>query len=243
MVTKCGERDINAVPLLNEGIVFYILITIMISMEIDIMNPYVARITIAARPVDTINAIAKRIGLSYGWTHKWVNKLAECGVFRTTRMNVYLNEKNTFYQNTLAYIRRFKDVQFHYEVLQWMGIAYCFTKTDAVYVWTKGGYNIGRNKYYYPIFIKLKKQDLSLFQFYCKKLNLEYKRKNKVFYNIEVLEDFKFERCDEIPVDGLDDTIAFMKKYVYNFQPALEMIQEMYEKQIGVKYKEVITNV
>ena len=228
---------------MSESIVFYILITIMISMEIDIMNPYVARIIIAARPVDTINAIAKRIGLSYGWTHKWVNKLAECGVFRTTRMNAFLNEQNAFYQNTLAYLRRFKDAQFHYEVLQWMGISYCFTKTDAVYVWTKGGYNIGRHKYYYPIFIKIKKEDLKWFEYYCKKLNLEYKKKQKTHYQVQILEDFRFEKVEETPVDSLEETIAFMQKYIYNFQPALEMIKEMYKKKIKVEYKEVVTNV
>ncbi len=212
-------------------------------MKIDIMNPYVARIVDAVRPVDTINAIAKRIGLSYGWTHKWVNKLAEAGVFRTTRMAVFLNEKNEFYINTLAYIRRFKDVQFYYEVLSWMGIEYCFTKTDAVYVWTKGGYNIGRSKNHYPIFIKLKKDDFKWFQYYCKKLNLNYKIKNRVFYQIEILPDFKYDRCEDTPVDSLEDTIPFMKRYIYNFQPALEIIQEMYSKRLGIKYKEAVTNV
>jgi len=33
-----------------------------------------------------------------------------------------------------------------------------------------------------------------------------------------------------------------MKKYIYNFQPALEMIQDMYGKKIGIRYKEVKTN-
>jgi hypothetical protein len=38
----------------------------------------------------------------------------------------------------------------------------------------------------------------------------------------------------------MDDTIAFMKKYVYNFQPALEMVQEMYGRKLGVKYREAV---
>ncbi len=136
-----------------------------------------------------------------------------------------------------------KDIQFYYNVIALFGIKYAFTKTDAVFIWTKGGYNIARYKEFYPIFIKVTKKDREAFDSYCKKLNLSLNRKNNVFYQVEYLDDFNFEYCEGIPVDGLNKTIVLMKKDRYNFEPALEMIKEMYKKKIKVKYKESITNV
>lgn len=199
------------------------------------------KIIIAARKQDSINLIAKRINLSYGWTYKWVKELIKIGVFKGFRLKLELNENNQFYKNTLNYIKTnfSKDINFYYSTLNLFGIKYCFTKTDSVFIWTKGGYNISRSKDYYPIFIKIKKDQLEIFNQYYKKLGLKIGSKKGIFYSIEVLEDFQIAYLDKIPVDTLDSTIKFMKKYIYNFQPALEMIKEMYGKKLKIKYKEV----
>ena len=214
-------------------------------MEVAIINPHVLKICIAARAEDSINAIAHRIHLSYGWTHKWVRVLAEKGVFKITRMKVYLNEKNEFYRTTMKYIRQVlcKNVQFFYEALSFSGITYCFTQTDAVFIWTKGGYTIGRYRDFYPIFIKIKEEQKSIFENYCKKMHLPIHAKKGIFYEPVYVQDFEVEYQQHIPVESLQHTIQFMKKYIYNFEPALEMIKEMYHQKINVKYKEVITNV
>lgn len=214
-------------------------------MKLELVNPHVMKIMIAARKEDSINALSNRISLSYGWTYKWVTDLAGAGVFRLTRMKLYLNEKNDFYRRTLQYIREVlsKDIQFHYSVLSLFGIQYAFTKTDAVFVWTKGGYNIARYREFYPIFIKVAKKDKNIFENYCRKLNLGLHKKQRVFYKVAYMDEVHCEYCEGVPVDSLDETIAFMEKYIYNFEPALEMIKEMYGKKIKVKYKELVTNV
>ena len=209
-------------------------------MEIDIINQYVIKIIIAAKKHDSINAISKRIKLSYGWTYKWVKNLAKMGVFNGSKSRLELNQENSFYRYTLKYIKKnfSNDINFYYTALDLFGIKYCFTGTDAVFTWTKGGYNIARFKDYYPVFIKIKKDNLKIFKEYCKKLDLKINHKTGVFYSVEVLDDFDVSYSDKIPVDSLDLTISFMKKYIYNFQPALEMIKDMYGKKIKIKYKE-----
>lgn len=213
----------------------------MITMEIETFNQYVIKIIISARNQDSINLISKRIGLSYGWTYKWVKRLSELGVFKISRTRLQLNKKNKLYRNILKFIKAnlSKDVGFNYSVLNLFGISYCFTKTDSTFIWTKGAYNIARYKDYYPIFIKLKKDDLVLFKEYCKKLDLKINRKKGVFYSIETLKEIKPVFVNRTPVDSLDETIAFMKKHIYNFQPALEIIQDMYHKRLKVKYREI----
>ncbi len=210
-------------------------------METDIINPYVIKIIIAARNEDSINAIAKRIHLSYGWTYKWITRLIKIGVFKGSRVRLTLNQENQFYKDTIDFIKKTfsKDIHFHYSTLRLFGIKYCFTKTDAVFVWTKGGYNIARFKGHYPIFIKVKADQLPVFKEYCKKLSLKIGRKNGISYHIEILDEFGIVDLDGNPVDSLNITIKFMKKYIYNFQPALEMVQEMYGKGLKIKYKEI----
>lgn len=204
------------------------------------VNPHVMKILISARDVDSINAIAKRTGISFGWAYKWVKELAKAGVFRASRMSLTLNKGSAMYKGTLAYIRKVfgADASFYYSVLPLMGVTYCFTKSDAVFVWTKGGYQIGRSKDYYPIFVKVRAQDKGTFGYYVDKLGLRVNAKRDVFFRPEFAEEFGIEMCSGIPVEPLDDTISFMQKYFYNFQPALEMIQEMYGKKLGVNYKE-----
>jgi len=214
-------------------------------MNLALINPHMLKILIAAKKEDSIRAISDRIGLSYGWTYRWIQDLAPLGVFTLTRMKTYLHEDNPFYKRTIRYIKEVlsSNVQFYYEVLALFGVDYCFTQTDAVFVWTKGGYNIARYKEFYPIFIKIKTKDRELFERYCKRLHLPIHKKRGIFYQVTYLDDFDVEYCDGIPVDGLEETISFIKKNRYNFEPALEMIKEMYKKDIRVRYKEVMTNV
>src|SRR3989338_11146514 len=113
-------------------------------MDIEIANPYVLKIMIAARPVDTISAVSKRIGVSYGWTYRWVVAMAKVGVFEKKGKAIVLNEKSPLYRRCIAFVRAAfgSDVAFRYRVVEWFGVRYCFTGTDAVFVWTDCGYNI-----------------------------------------------------------------------------------------------------
>ena len=214
-------------------------------MKIELLNPHVIKILISLRKEDSISSISKRINLSYGWTNKWVNELIKEGILKEKWRGFNLNEKNKDYQNVLKFIKEnLNDISFYYSVLNLFGVKYSFTKTDAVYVWTKGRYNIARYKEFYPIFVKIKREDYPVFLEYCKKLDLkiDFKKTNSkkgIFYNVEILDEFKSVKKDEFFVEPLDEAINFMKQNIYNFEPALEMIDEMYNKKSNTKYKEV----
>ena len=217
----------------------------MIIMSVELCNPHVFHILIAVRKKDSIHALAQRISLSYGWTYKWVHELMKKGVFKTEKMKIKIQKTNKFYQKMMKFMHEMfrNDVQFYYEAIGLFGISYCFTATDAVFIWTKGGYNIGRYKEYYPVFVNVAKKDKFFFEEYCKKCGLSLKKRNGVFYSVTYVDTVVSTRCDTIPVDSLKETIDFMKKNHYNFEPALEMIAEMCGKEASVKYKEVVTNV
>ena len=208
-------------------------------MNIELLNPYVLKILISARNEDSISSISERIGLSYGWTHKWIEELVKEGILKEKWRGILLQENNRSYQNILRFIKEnLNNVKFYYSALQLFGIEYCFTKTDAVYLWTEGRYNIARYRDYYPIFIKIKEKDYSLFLEYCRKLGLKINANKGIFYSPEIVKEVICTKKDNNYVDTLNSTIDFMKENIYNFQPALEMIQEMYNKKLKIKYRE-----
>jgi len=208
-------------------------------MKIELLNPYVIKILISLRTEDSIGSVSKRIGLSYGWTYKWISELVREGILKKKWRGVVLQEKNKSYQKIMGFIREnLNDANFYYSTLNLFGIDYCFTKTDAVYLWTEGRYNIARYKEYYPVFIKIKKKDYSLFLYYCRKLDLKINSNMGVFYVVEALDDFKSIKKKDFFVEPLEETIGFMQANIYNFEPALEMIKEMYGKKLNIKYKE-----
>ncbi len=211
-------------------------------MDIDTINPYVMKILISVREKDSISFISKRIGLSYGWTHKWIGELVKEGILKEKWRGVVLQEDNKKYKEILKFIRNnISETSLYYSALNLFGIEYCFTKTDAVYLWTEGRYNVARYREYYPIFIKIKPEDYPVFLWYCKKLNLKVNAKKGIFYSPEISNEFNFIKSGEYSIDSLNETIAFMKKNIYNFEPALEMVAEMYRNRLNIKYKEVNT--
>lgn len=208
-------------------------------MKIEMLNQYVIKILISLRKEDSISSISKRINLSYGWTNKWVNELIKEGILKEKWRGVVLNDRNESYKKIIKFIKdNLNDINFYYSALELFGIDYSLTKTDAVYVWTDGRYNIARFKGYYPIFIKIKKKDYSIFLEYCKKLGLKINSGKGIFYNVEISDDIKCVRKGNHSVDSLNETIKFMQENIYNFEPALEMIKENYNKKLNVKYKE-----
>jgi DNA-binding Lrp family transcriptional regulator len=208
-------------------------------MNIEMLNPHVIKILIAARETDSISSISERIGLSYGWTHKWVKELIKEGILKEKWRGFTLNESNSSYKEILGFVRKsVNEIGLYYSVLNLSGVEYCFTKTDAVYFWTEGRYNIARYRDYYPIFVKINKKDYGVFTWYCKKLNLKINSKEGVFYSPEISDKFNFVKKEDYFVEPLDETIRFMKKNIYNFEPALEMVHQMYKRGLNTKYSE-----
>src|SRR3989344_1420664 len=143
-------------------------------MKIELLNQHVIKILVSLREEDSISAISERINLSYGWTNKWVNELIKEGILKDKWRGVSLQKQSKTYKNILEFIKtNFNSASFYYFALDLFGLKYCLTKTDAVYIWTDGRYNVARYKKFYPIFLKVKKTDYQIFLEYCNRLELK----------------------------------------------------------------------
>ena len=210
----------------------------------ELINPYIAKILVSAKDGDSIRSISKKIQESYGWTYKWVLELENIGAIARKKQEVYINKDNRFYKYAAKFVKdslssnlRLNDA---YLLPNLTGLEYIFIGIDAVFIWTKGGYNIGRSKNSYPIFIDVLENDKTEWQKYFSKLNIRYTLKNErkkgIYFVISFSGAVEKEYCEGVPVLPLAKTIEWAKKYSFNFQPALEMLDEMYNLKIGVKY-------
>lgn len=137
-----------------------------------------------------------------------------------------------------------------YELVNEAGLEYAFTGPDAVFFWTKGGYNIDRFFAFYPIHLKINKQELvswkNFFKFKGKRVHVYGEPVKEtlygVFYVLYSESETRAEKVDGYSVMPLDETIEFCRKNIYAYEPALEMLDEMYNLKLSIRYQEKETN-
>ena len=139
------------------------------------------------------------------------------------------------------------NVSRYYNFLKEVTLKYSLTSQDAVFLWTKGGYQIDRFFGFYPIYIKVLKSDLKKWKQLLKSNGMRYYvRGNKLketffgtFYMLVPKEKFTNKKVNELYVDSLSETIKFCRKNIYQYEPALEMLNDMYDLKIDVRYREI----
>lgn len=215
-------------------------------MALDLVNPYVAKILLAIRRGDSINRVSKKAGVSYAYTHEWIKRLEEVGIVeREDGIRVRDGEfQDAFEAVVRTVLRRSIDLEDAYLLPNFSGMDYRYTKTDAVFVWTRGGYQIGRNRNDYPLFVDVLEDDTEdwkrFFEGYSVASTVEERRTDEagIYYVLFPREDFEAEWFENASVTPLEETVAWAREYEANFQPALEMLDEMYDLDLDVEYKE-----
>lgn len=138
-----------------------------------------------------------------------------------------------------------------YGMMNEANMKYAFTEKDAVFIWTRGGYQVDRSMSFYPIHIKIRKVDIKKWKSFLKSMGKMFIISGKpiketffgVFYVLYPEERFRVEIADQFSVIPLQETVKFCKKKIYTYEPALEMLNEMYNLGLDIQYKEVVVNV
>jgi DNA-binding Lrp family transcriptional regulator len=215
-------------------------------MSLDLINQHVAKILLALEEGDSINRISQKTGSSYGWTHEWVERLEEAEIItRDDGLTIQDEEVAEQYKDLAQSVfSREVELEDAYLLPNFSGMDYRYSETDAVYIWTKGGYQVARNQNDYPIFIDVKKSELEAWQNFLEEFSVEYtveeRRKDEegIYFVLNPRPGFDSEWFENTSVTPLDETVEWAKQYMYNFEPALEMLDEMYDLDLGVEYSE-----
>lgn len=148
------------------------------------------------------------------------------------------------------YLTRRNNVSKAYELLNEAHNEYAFVGPDAVFFWTKGGYQVDRFFGFYPIHLRVKKGDLDEWKRFFKSRGKRFCVKGEpvretlfgLFYILYPEVDFEIEKVEEYPVVPLKEAVEYCMKRIYSYEPALEMLDEAYNLGIKIKYKEARTN-
>lgn len=148
------------------------------------------------------------------------------------------------------YLAKRSNVSQAYDLLKKADMEYSLTGPDAVFFWTKGGYQVDRFFGFYPIHLKVKKSELKrwikFFSSEKKRTHVEGQPVKEtlfgLFYVLYPEANFRTKKIGGFRVDQLEDTVEFCRRKIYSYEPALEMLDEMYDLGFKVKYMEKKTN-
>ena len=204
-----------------------------------------AKIMLVIQPGDSIRRIAQKIDGSYSWVYDWIKRLEEAGFIRRDD-GVYINDYTVrdCYREMIAGISRSVDpsIDEGYTIPHFAEMPFAYTKIDSVYVWTHGGYQIARGHDDYPIFIQVAERDVDRWTAFFDEFGIPSTiedRPDSTEYS-ETVSYVLFptssgitrEWVDGNPVISLDETIKHMREFRVNYEPALEMIAEEYDRDI-----------
>jgi hypothetical protein len=211
------------------------------------MNRHVAKILLAVEDGDSINRVSEKIDSSYSYTYEWVNQLEEIGVFeRDDGIQVSDSEfVHSFEDVAQTVLKRDLELDDAYLLPNYAGMEYRYSKTDSIFIWTKGGYQIGRNQSDYPVFIDVYREDVEEWEEFFQGFGIETSigerpETDGIHFVLYPQEEMGVDRVEGASVAPLSETVEWTEKYRANFQPALEILNEMYDLGLGVEYRERI---
>ena len=137
-----------------------------------------------------------------------------------------------------------------YDLLNASGMHYALTGPDAVFFWTKGGYQVDRFFGFYPIHLKVEKKDLKKWErFFSSRKQRLYVKDQPIrqtlfglFYVLYPEAGFTAEEVKGFCVTPLKEAVVFCRKNIYSYEPALEMLNETYNLGLKIEYVEAKTN-
>ena len=215
----------------------------------DYVDTTAAKIVLAASEGDSIRRVAQKIDGTYSWVYTWIERLEAIDVVeRTDRIRVTAPEVRDGYARLMETIARqtSPSVDGAYVIPHFAEMDFAYTKIDAVYVWTHGGYQIARGGDAYPVFMQINDADIeqwrSFFDRYdipsviCERDDTVVEDTDgSVYYSVYPTTDpIDPEWVDGNPVIPLSETIEYMQEYRWNFEPALEMVADEYDIDIDV---------
>ena len=177
--------------------------------------------------------------------HKVLHDMTKKGLLQRVAWGKYKVNSPT------EYLAKRTNITGSYDLLKDASMHYALTGPDAVFFWTKGGYQADRFFGFYPIHLKVEKEDLTKWKrfFGSRKKRFHVKGQPSkqtlfgVFYVLYPQVDFEAEDMNGFYVSPLKEAVEFCQMNIYSYEPALEMLDEMYSLGLHVKYMETKTNV
>ncbi|MFB6233189.1 MAG: RNA polymerase subunit sigma-70 [Haloarculaceae archaeon] len=209
-----------------------------------------AGVVLAVDPGDSIQRVAQHLQTPYETVRQTVNQLEDGGFLRyNDGLFVTDDRVREAARDLLASSAAVNppSIEEAYVLPQFGDWPFAFARIDAVYVWTQGGYQVGRAPDDYPLFLAVREQDVEAWEDFFQQFGLptafERQPRDALDGPLQVVLDAPSElRPDHVegyPVVSRNETIDFMHEHYATFQSALAMLDRMYDDlDLDVAYRE-----
>ncbi|MCU4974956.1 RNA polymerase subunit sigma-70 [Halobacteria archaeon AArc-m2/3/4] len=195
---------------------------------------------LAIDPGDSISGVARKIDENRETIRRAINRLEDTGYVEYDDGLHVIDQ--TIRESGLTFLAHSADVSppsitEAYVLPQFAGMDYAFTAIDAVYVWTRGGYQVARDPEDYPLFIAVHESDLDAWTAFFDRFGIPTAQERQPVADLDstiqvVLEprpQIETEMVDGRPVIPLQETVAFANEYYATFESALDILGRMYD--------------
>ncbi|EMA48592.1 helix-turn-helix domain-containing protein [Halococcus salifodinae] len=216
----------------------------------EVLDDVTAQVLLAIESGDSIHRVAQHLQRPYETVRQAVNRLEAAGYvdYHDGLSVVDSRVRNAACELVAASAGVSPpSIEEAYVIPQFGEWPFGFTRIDAVYVWTRGGYQVGRAPEDYPLFLSVREQDVDdwveFFESFGLPVAFERQPRDRLTEPLQIVLDphrsLDIDHVEGYPVIPRDDTIEYMREHYAQFQSALAMLDRMYEDlDLGVAYQE-----
>lgn len=196
---------------------------------------------LAIDPGDSISGVARKIDENRETIRRVVNELEEEGYVEydhgLTVVDPTVREAGLSFLAASAGVVP-PSIPEAYVLPQFAGLEFAYTSIDAVYIWTRGGYQVARNPDDYPLFLTIDETDLDEWERFFERFEIPVAQERQPAEEIDQSIQFVLNPCTTVgadivdgrPVIPLQETVEFAQEHYATFQSALDMLERMYEE-------------
>jgi len=216
----------------------------------EILDDTAAQVILAIESGDSIRRVAQHLHTPYETVRQAVIRLEDAGyVHYDDGLDVVDDRVRDTARELVAASAGVSPPSINeaYVIPQFSDWPFAFTRIDAVYVWTQGGYQVGRDPEDYPLFLAVREQDVDAWEAFLESFGIPtaFERQPReelagpVQIVLEPQSSLDIEDVEGYPVIPREETIAYMREHYAQFQSALAMLDRMYEDLgLGVANRE-----
>lgn len=206
----------------------------------ELMDDTAVQVLLATDAGDSIRTVAQRIQRPYETVRQAVDRLEAGGFVRYDGgllvPEEHVREATRELLAASAHVSA-PSIEEVYVLPHFFDRPFAFSRIDAVYVWTQGGYQVSREPDDYPLFVAVRDADLDAWESFFASFDIpttqERQPPESVAGSIHVVLDprphLDVEVVEGRPVVSREETIEYMYEHYAHFQSALSMLDRMYD--------------
>ena len=215
----------------------------------EVLDDTAAQVILAIESDDSIRRVSQHLQTPYETVRQVVNRLEDAGYVSYDDGLTVINERVRNAARELVAASAVvspPSIEEAYVIPQFGDWPFAFTRIDAVYVWTQGGYQVGRNPEDYPLFLAVREEDVDGWEAFFDSFDLptafERQPQSELDDPLQIVleprSSLDIDHVEGYPVIQREETIEYMRENYAQFQSALAMLDRMYEDlDLGVTYR------